>query len=623
MDRNTGIGLLLIAILLVVFMQYNNKQAAKQREENKAKKEKELERQDSIRKANQTVIIDSIPQETVNLEDSLKEIQDSIALELQRTAYGPFFSNLDGEEQVVTLENELLKVEFSSKGAQIRDLQLKDYLDFSKNPVHLIKDGLSDFSLGLYTTGSQEPVNTSNLYFNVEQTGETVVFTAGEEGKEIRFEYGFRKDDKHLIQLNITSRNMDGFLRTAEYPLNLSWEADMILQERNVSSSQDDVTIFYNSEDDIDRLSWRSEDEELVKTPITWLAFRQAFFNIKLTPSRPFNRADLEIKVYDPDKVTDRLKHFTADMELSREATDLNLGLEFFFGPNRYSLLKGYDDGSADLVTFGHWSLSWVNKWIVLPIFKLLSNITSNYGIIIFLLALFIKIILTPLTFRSYKSQAKMKVLKPEINELKEKYKDDNGKFQQEQLKLYRKTGVSPFGGCLPMLLQFPILIALYRFFPNSIELRQSGFLWADDLSSYDSIATLPFDIPFYGDHVSLFTLLMAASSLLYARLNSQTTMVEGPMKYMQYFMPFMLIFIFNSFASGLTYYYFLYNILSFGQTFLFQRFLIDEDKIRKQIEINKKKPKKKSKFMQRLEDASKAQEARKKALQQKRKKKR
>lgn len=261
----------------------------------------------------------------------------------------------------------------------------------------------------------------------------------------------------------------------------------------------------------------------------------------------------------------------------------------------------------------GGFGLGFINKFIILPVFDFFSGFIGSYGIIILLLAIFIKLILTPLTWKSFKSMASMRVLRPDIEAIKEKYKNDMQKQQMETMKLYRKTGVSMMGGCLPMLLQMPILIAMYRFFPNSIYLRQEGFLWATDLSTYDSIIDLSFNIPFYGDHVSLFTLLMAFTSFFYTKMNQQMTPTAGAgasqMKFIQYFMPFFLVFIFNGLSAGLTYYYLLYNILSFVQQWTFQKFFIDEDKIRQKIEARKKKPMKKSKWQERLEKMQKVQE--------------
>ena len=308
---------------------------------------------------------------------------------------------------------------------------------------------------------------------------------------------------------------------------------------------------------------------------------------------------------------SDYIKDLSAKFELpfshSRNET---INFQFFFGPNHYKTLLSYGKGFEELVPLGWGIFGWVNKYVIIEIFDFLSNYIKSYGIIILLLTLIIKLALSPFTYKAYLSQAKMKVLKPEIDKLSEKHKSkDPMKVQQETMGLYRKAGVNPMGGCLPMLFQFPILIAMFRFFPASIELRQESFLWADDLSSYDSIYNLGFEIPFYGDHVSLFTLLMTISTLLYTRMNSQmATGQMAQMKWMMYLMPVMFLGFFNNYAAGLSYYYFLANMFTFSQMY-FMKKLVNEDAILAQLEANKKKPKKKSKFQKKLEDMQRKQE--------------
>jgi YidC/Oxa1 family membrane protein insertase len=288
-----------------------------------------------------------------------------------------------------------------------------------------------------------------------------------------------------------------------------------------------------------------------------------------------------------------------------------SIPLQIYFGPNHYETLSAYNMELERMIPLGWGIFRWVNKYAVIPIFNWLDNSITNYGIIILIMTLIIKMVLAPFTLKAYKSQAKMKVLKPEIDKINEKHKDkDPMKAQQETMALYKKTGVNPLGGCIPMLLQMPILFALFRFFPASIELRQKSFLWADDLSSYDSVLNLPFEIPFYGDHVSLFTLLMTVSTILYTRMNSQ---MSGPqmaqMKWMMYLMPIMFLGFFNNYAAGLSYYYFLANMVTFGQQFVMRKYFIDEAAILTQMENNKKKPVKKSKFQKRLEEMAKRQQ--------------
>ena len=358
----------------------------------------------------------------------------------------------------------------------------------------------------------------------------------------------------------------------------------------------------------------KSDDEEADN--IEWVSFKQHFFNSTLFYEDGFENSSLAVTADNDD--TAALKYYEASLRLPyRAGTDQSYDMSYYLGPNNYKILKRTGKDLEDLIQLSpdFFLFSWfsiVTKGIIIPIFNFLEKFFSSYGIIILIMTLMIKMVLFPLTFKSYKSAAAMRVLKPEIDALKEKFGDDQQKLGTEQMKLYSSAGVNPLGGCLPMVLQMPILLAMYYFFPSSIELRQEAFLWADDLSTYDVILNLPFTIPMYGSHVSLFTLLMFVSSILYATVQPQMSS-GGPggaqMKYMQYIFPVFLLFLFNSWPAGLTYYYFLSNIITYGQSWAAKKFFINEDKLRERIQANKKKPKKKSKWQQRLEDIQKQQQ--------------
>jgi len=372
---------------------------------------------------------------------------------------------------------------------------------------------------------------------------------------------------------------------------------------------------YYLSDGTFNDLGNNSNDleQEVVNQPIRWISMKQKFFNAGIISNTPFSGGMASTQVVSEADTT-----VVKDLEMALNITQESLvkdGFTFFFGPNNYQLTKKVTEGYSKNVYLGWTPFAWLNKWLIIPVFNFLEDYIANYGIIIIILAFFIKIILSPISYKSYLSMAKMKVLKPQLDEIKAKFGDDQQKAQAAQMELYGKVGVNPLSGCIPMLLQMPILLAMFNFFPNSIELRQASFLWADDLSSYDSILSLPFEIPFYGDHVSLFTLLMAASTMLYTWQNAQMNTMQGPMKSMQYLMPFMMIFFFNNFSSGLTFYYFVLNILNFGQQALIKKYLIDEEKILRIMEENKvlNKDKKKSKFQQRLQEAMKTAEESKK----------
>jgi len=393
------------------------------------------------------------------------------------------------------------------------------------------------------------------------------------------------------------------------------WDAKLKRFEKAQNQSRQYTTInYYDADGDFNDLSPRSSDpqSEIVGKPVRWFAFKQRFFTSAILSQKNLKNVELSTDIPD-DSDTIYVKIASAKFNVPVDGNRLT----FYLGPNNYQIMKKVAPGFRDNVYLGWPVIRWFNKWLIIPIFNFLENYISNYGIIIIILSIIIKILLSPLSYRSYKSTAKMKVInnliKPQLDAFKKKNGDDMQKVQQEQMRLMQELGISPLAslsGCVPLLLQMPILLAMFNFFPNSIELRHESFLWAHDLSTYDSILNLPFTIPFYGDHVSLFTILMTASTVLMTKMNSQMTTVQGPMKTMQYIMPLMFMVFLNNFASGLTFYYFIANVITYTQMVVIRRY-IDEDKIKAMIEENKKKKagKKKSKFQQRLDEAMRVRE--------------
>ena len=365
---------------------------------------------------------------------------------------------------------------------------------------------------------------------------------------------------------------------------------------------------YHFQDDDVEHITEsRKSGDETLSTPVEWISFKQHFFNSTLLSSTPMKG---KISLLQQDSLP-TVKMMTAEMTVPyAPKPEVSYKMQFFFGPNDYYLLKDYGHDLHKVVAVAYGPFGWfaspVSKYFILPLFWWLNTYSLNYGIIILIMTVLIKIILTPFTYKSYLSQVKMRVLKPELDELREKYKNDQARFGQEQMKIFSSAGVSPLGGCLPMLFQMPILVAMYCFFPNSIEMRQQGFLWAKDLTAYDSILNLSFSIPGYGDHVSLFTILMTVTSISMAYYNSQMTSMTGQMKWMQYLMPVFLMVIFNNLSAALTYYYFLFNLLTLGQNWLIKKFLIDEKAIHAKIQENRKKPMKKNSWAARLEEAAK-----------------
>jgi YidC/Oxa1 family membrane protein insertase len=405
------------------------------------------------------------------------------------------------------------------------------------------------------------------------------------------------------------------------------WNDKIPLVEKAMADSRSKTTInYYDAIGDFDGLSEASNDleSEALATPVKWVAIRQKFFISSIIAKNSFTSGEVKTFANVNDSVT--VKEASIELQIPTEdLTSKKASFQYYFGPNDYNLLSDVADGFSRNLSLGWPPMMWINKYVIIPIFNLLEGSISNYGVIIIILVLFVKILLLPLSYKSYLGMAKMKLLKPELDLIKEKNGDNMAQNQQDQMKLYQQAGVNPFSGCIPLLLQMPILIAMFYFFPVSIELRQQPFLWAEDLSTYDSIINLPFTIPFYGSHVSLFVLLMTASTLIYQWQNNQLSSVTGPMKSMSYMMPVIFMFMLNSFSAGLSFYYFVSNLVTFAQQAIIKRF-VDEDKIMAVMEDHKKKmlagggTSKKSSFMSKLEQAMKASEEARKASEEARK---
>ena len=520
-----------------------------------------------------------------------------------------FQNHLFGKENEFSIENQDLKLVISNKGGKITSAFLKDYQDYNKNPLNLFVKDSNEFNIQILT--EKELLNTKDLYFKVVQQNNDQIILRSTSINNQYIEFIYTIYNNYMIDFDVNLVKINQIIPSNTNYIRLEWEMQTPQTEKS-KSNQDMYTGIqyqYASDKEVDYLSYTKTDEEKIKSKLSWVAFQQQFFSAIILSETGLGKPTKLIST--KNEKSQYIKNLKAEFELDYSHKDLeNLKFKFYLGPNHYKILQSYNYGFEELIPLGWGIFGWVNKYIIINIFDLLSRYIANYGLIILLLTLIIKICLAPFTYKAFLSQAKMKVLKPEIDALTAKYKEkDPLKSQQETMNLYRKAGVNPMGGCLPMLFQFPILLAMFKFFPASIELRQESFLWADDLSSYDSIMDLPFEIPFYGDHVSLFTLLMTISTLLYTRMNSSmATGQMAQMKWMMYLMPVMFLGFFNNYAAGLSYYYFLANMFTFGQQYVMKQF-IDEKKLLKELEANKKKPKKKSKFQKKLEELQKKQE--------------
>ena len=545
--------------------------------------------------------------------------QESSYSKINKSDFGVFSESSFAKDEEVVLENEKIKLVISNKGGQIKSVVIKEgpnqkkYTTYTGEELEIFNSDSSVFNLN-FSTGIS--INTKDLFFkpifyNTSENQNSVTMRLSIDSIHY-VDFNYRINDDYLVDFNINLIGMDEIIPNELNYMNLEWQMKTPQTEKSKSNQDMYTGIYYQflaDQDDIDYLGYTTaEDEEQLSNKLSWVAFQQQFFSSILVSKSGLENASLFSEKNENSKY---IKNLSAKFELPyNHNRNEQIDFQFYFGPNHYKQLQSYNSKFEEIIPLGWGIFGWVNKYIIINIFDFLSKFFTNYGLIIFILTVIIKLALSPFTYKAYLSQAKMKVLKPEIDKMTEKHKGkDPMKVQQETMNLYRKAGVNPMGGCLPMLFQFPILIAMFRFFPASIELRSEAFLWADDLSAYDSIYDLPFEIPFYGDHISLFTLLMTISTLLYTRMNSQMASGQmAQMKWMMYLMPIMFLGFFNNYAAGLSYYYFLANMFTFSQQYFMKKF-IDEDAILRQLEENKKKPKKKSNFQKKLEEMQKRQE--------------
>ena len=624
MDKNTIIGLAMIGLILVGYSIFTKPAREAQMEERK--------RLDSIARSEQIRALESIPQEAEQQASDLagESEGESTTLERMTEELGDFVAGAIGTVEQVVLENEHLKLIFSTLGGRPYTVQLKDYQTYDSLPLYLFDGDSTIFALQFFA--DNRGINTGELYFTPEVKSLTndegrayqqlTMKMVISESASISYIYKLYEGD-YMLDFDMQLKGLDQY-RTDRMEFKFDFYAPS--QEKGFQNESMYTTLFYKYHGgDIESFKSRSkkELEEVTETTrIKWIAFSHQFFSTILIADEYFEGGHmLQQRYSDPGKYVRRYSS-AMDVPFDRSG-EQNIGMQLYFGPNNFKSLKGYGEmGLENVVTVGGSMIRWINAFVVIPIFNWLNNWFNNFGIIILLLTLIIKTALFPLTFKSYKSQAVMRVLKPQVDEIGKRFpkKEDSMKKQQATMDLYKKAGANPMGGCLPMLLQFPILYAMFRFFPTSIELRQQGFLWAHDLSTYDSILDLPWNIPMYGDHVSLFTLLMTVTTMLSMRWNNQVSAGSSSMpgmKTMMYIMPVMFMFILNNFSAGLTYYYFLANVITLGQNLVFKRF-IDEEKILRKINSKKNKPAKKSKFAQRLADLQKQQAGGKKQLPKK-----
>ncbi|WP_278832912.1 membrane protein insertase YidC [Porphyromonas cangingivalis] len=608
MDRNTIIGFVLMGAVLVLFTwlgRPSEEQLAEQQRYNDS-----IATVQQKKEAEATLIAETAPTTLPHTEMS-----DSALVAERMRVFGDLAQATSGTEETLTLENDSISISLSTKGGMIVSSELKKYKDYRGENVRLIREGEAEFNY-TFITNTNRIINTKDLFFSPQRVDDKTIRMSliTENGRELAFVY--RLTDRYRVNVQVENKGFEQVIASNAFYLDGQIKLPIYQNEKSHKTESNYSGLAYeHSSGDVEKLNTGKDVKEDISGSVKWIAFRDMFFSTIVYSDLGLESVSLNSKLNSDENHLKMLESkFVLPLGKTGEAQPM---LTMYLGPNDYSLLKsidadmGRDTQFAKIVDMGDW-FRFINIWLVIPVFNFLETMFSNYGLIIFLLTLFIKLLLSPFTYKSFIAQAKMKVLRPQVEEINKKYPGDDNMMQRQRatMELYKRAGASSLGGCLPMLLQMPFLIAMYQYFPTSINLRGESFLWASDLSTYDDIIHLPFEIPFIGSHISLFCLLMTITQVIYMKI-SQANQPDAPgmqaMKLMPYMMSIMLFVFLNQNASGLSYYYLLSMLISIAQTGVF-RLAINEKKLLAQMEENKKKPMKKSKFMQRLEEMQKQQ---------------
>ena len=608
MDKKSIIGFVLIGVIMIGFTWFQNRQYKKQMEiqaqlDSVAMVEHMTEiAMDSLKRAQGLVSDTGVDEVNVVKVPSYKDSLLSVA----RLS----------ESELVTLENDKIEIIFNTKGAQPYSVKIKDYKAYDSTELYLIKPQMSNYDISIY---AGEYINTKDFTFEIASRTDTSVTMRlpFAQGGYIQQEFVLQ-DGSYMVENQLSFFGMENVIPRNVSMFDIDWGVVIPRLEKGYKNEKQysKLDYYFTGDKKPEEMGRSRNDSKRVESRMKWFAFQQQFFSAIMTAGNEFASADLDVKFFEESDPSANLMACTAKLRSEfQPSANTVIPFSFYFGPNDFGVLKQYDLKYEKIIPLGGWLVNWISRFVIIPCFDFLSRFINNWGLIILLMTILIKVVLSPLTYKSFKSSAKMNVLKPDIEQINKKYPNEKDamKKQQATMELYQKAGISPMGGCLPMLLQFPILFAMFRFFPASIELRQQKFLWADDLSAYDSILDLPFNIPLYGDHVSLFALLMAASMFIYSKMTSSQMSDDpnmAPMKFMSvWLMPIMMLFICNNLSSALSYYYLLSNLITMLMTWVIRKFVVTEDKVRAEMLANQNKPKKKSKFQQRLEEAQKMQE--------------
>ncbi|TWO32500.1 membrane protein insertase YidC [Seonamhaeicola sediminis] len=627
LDINSIIGFVLIFGILA-YMLWQNQPTPEELEAQEKEKQEQIASEQNAKEQEQTKITSATDYSIGTNVDSLQHI----ALQNKLGAFA--YSALKGSDEETLVESNLLALKFNNKGGYLSEVRLKEFVDYKEEPIYLIKDNNASFNINFGTTDSRI-LNTQDLYFEptiTKNNGSTIVSMKLKvsESKYLEYRYDL-KDGDYMMDFTIRSQGLGDVFNSSQQ-INLDWNLKGYRHAKSISYENRYTDIHYEYEGGKDDYTgMRDADETL--SDVTWIGYKQHFFSSILLTDTAFKTSRIASKNLVEDEAIDTVytKLFSSKIPLELKGGELNYNMNWYYGPSEFRTLNAYNRNLDEMVPLGWGIFGWINRYLFMPLFSFLGGLMP-YGIAIVVMTILVKICLSFVQYKQFLSQAKMKILKPELDAIREKYKDNKMKAQQETMALQTKAGASPLSGCLPALIQLPVFYALFQFFPSAFDLRQKSFLWAEDLSSYDSIYHFPsgWSIPFYGNHVSLFPILASIAIFFYMRLTTGQNMQTAPqqegmpdmgkmMKYMMYFSPIMMLFFFNNYASGLSLYYFISNLISIGIILVIKNYILDEDKIHAQIQESKKKPRKQSKFQARMKEMMEQAEKQKQS-QQKRK---
>ena len=606
MNKNTIIGFVLIGVIMFGFTWYQSRQYQEQMEA-----QAQL---DSIARVEQMA---AMAMDSVKKAEGVVETTDVKVSTMPTYKDSMLTASRMGETQYYRLANDKMEIEFTTRGAQPYSVKINDYKSYDSTDLYLIRPDMSRYDIKVY---AGENINTKDFNFQVVEHSDSVIVMrlplTG--GGFIQQRYALTEGSYSLYN-ELSFVGMDDIIPRNVSMLDIDWSVVIPRLEKGYKNEKQysKLDYYFTGDKKPVQMARGRDESERVDTKVKWFAFQQQFFSAIMTSAQEFASADFDVKYFAEDDPSKNLMACSAKLrsDFNPASGNVVLPYEFYFGPNDFNTLKEYDLKYEKIIPLGGWLVGWISRFVIIPCFNFLGKFIANYGLIILLMTIIIKIVISPLTIKSYKSSAKMQVLKPEIDQLNKKYPNEKDamKKQQAMMELYNKAGISPMGGCLPMLLQMPILFAMFRFFPACIDLRQQKFLWADDLSAYDSIWDFGVNIPLLGDHLSLFALLMAVTMFVYSKMTSGQ-MSDDPnmagMKFMSvWMMPIMMFFICNNLSSALSYYYLLSNIITMLQTWYIRKFVVTEDRVRAEMVAKANQPKKKSKWQQRLEEAQKMQQ--------------